>query len=61
MKRERMKLEFKADSFQVRGPKGTDQSYTVVFNVGEYERENVAKLMVLPSGVNLKVGVEVEV
>jgi len=54
-----MKVEIKADSFYVRGPKKTDGSYSFTFETGEYEKLNIAKLLAIPHDSVLKVTVEV--
>jgi len=53
------KVQIKADSFMIRGPKKTDGSYTFSFETGEYEVMNVAKLMAFPHDSVLKITVEV--
>jgi len=35
---------FKADRYQVRGPRVTDGGSSVLFDTGEYQREEVAEL-----------------
>lgn len=37
---------FKADSVSIRGPKETDSSYTVTFQVGEYQGKNIQPLLI---------------
>lgn len=53
------KVEIKADSYLVRGPRKSDGAYTFSFETGEYEVMNVAKLLAIPSDVALRVTVEV--
>lgn len=40
------KITILADRIKINGPR-VDNSYTVTFEVGEYEREKVAKLLLL--------------
>lgn len=54
------KLIILADSFQVTGPRQSDGTYTVKFTTGEYEKQNVAKMLEFPHDVVLKVTVEIE-
>ena len=55
-----MKIEFQSDSYQVSGPKATDGSYKVTLTTGEYEAQNIAKLLTIPQRVVVKVTVEYE-
>lgn len=48
-----------ADSFQVTGPKPSDQTYSIKFTTGEYQVMNVAKMLVFPPNVPLKITVEI--
>lgn len=43
-------MNFKADKVSIRGPK-VDGSYVVCFEVGEYQRENIAPIITMPEGV----------
>ena len=52
-------IEFKADRIKVSGPK-IDGSYTIVFEVGEYEQKKVAELLKLPQMTILSITVESE-
>lgn len=45
------------DQIKVRGPK-VDGGYTVVLELGEYEREMVAEIVKLPTTSQLKVTIE---
>lgn len=54
-----MKVTFMADKVQV----NTNQvggNNKIIFHTGEYEKKNIAGLMVIPDEVNLKVTVEWE-
>lgn len=51
-------VELNADKVSVTGPK-VDGGYTVKFEVGEYNQEQVAELLRIPQQVNLKVSVEI--
>lgn len=54
-----MKVTFMADKVQV----NTNQvggNNKIIFHTGEYEKKNIAGLMVIPDEVNLKVTVEVD-
>ena len=51
-------IQFKADSLQVSGPR-KDGSYVVKFETGEYEVENVAKLLAM-SNLNQIIKITVE-
>jgi hypothetical protein len=53
------RIVFQADRVRVM-ERITDNSYKVEFFTGEYEQENVVKLMALPKDVVLKISVEVE-
>lgn len=53
------KLTILADSFQVRGPRQSDGTYTVSFTTGEYQALNVAKMLAFPHDEALKVTVEI--
>jgi len=50
-------IEFTVDKIKIYGPK-VDGGYTVTFEVGEYEQNNLAELMKLKQGQVLKVKVE---
>lgn len=51
---------FLADSIQISGPRESDGSYRISFRTGEYEQENLAKLMTIPIATMMKVRVEYE-
>jgi len=53
-----MKILLTADKIHVRGPKTTDNSYSITFEIGEYEREKVAELLRLTPGVIIQLTVE---
>lgn len=48
-------IEFMADRVSITGPKGTDNSFVVKLDVGEYMAQQVAMLLVLSTEKNLKV------
>ena len=50
-------IQFNADKIRVSGPK-IDGSYTVTFEIGEYEQLKVAELLAVPQQTNVKVRVE---
>jgi hypothetical protein len=52
-------IEFTADGKKVNGPR-IDGSYTVTFELGEYEAGKIADLIRIPQQTTLKVSVEVE-
>jgi len=54
------KIVFLADAHQVKGPRKTDNAYSVVFETGEYQKDNVAEIMKIPNEVVKKVTVEYE-
>lgn len=47
-------ISFLADKIRVNGPK-VDGSYTVTFETGEYEQENVAKVLSIPQQTVVRV------
>lgn len=47
-------ITFLADKIKINGAK-VDGSYTVSFDVGEYEQLQVAKLLTIPQGTVVKV------
>lgn len=51
-------MDFVADRKSIRGPKSTDNSYVVSFEVGEYMKDKIAELILLPDGCNFKITVE---
>lgn len=53
------KIKFGADKVSVRGPL-TDGGYVVSFYVGEYEQEQVAKLLMIPQQTPLRVEVKID-
>ena len=55
-----MKIQLASDGYKINGPK-VDGNWTVTFNVGEYEVEEIAKLLMLPKDTMLKVTIEVNV
>ena len=59
MQNEGKKIEFMADSYRISGPK-VDNSFTISFNLGEYEAENVSKLLTISPETILKISVEAE-
>lgn len=50
-------MEFIIDRIKVNGPKA-DNSYTVSLELGEYQREAAAKLLLLPIDQAYKITVE---
>ena len=53
------KIIFLSDKVKVNGPR-VDNSYSVSFDVGEYEKSKLADLLLLDPGQVLKVSVETE-
>ena len=51
-------IQFKADRVSIRGPKNTDNSFVVSFDVGEYERQSIKDLFTIEPDKILKVSVE---
>jgi len=51
------KIEIIADKIKVYGPK-VDGSYTITLEVGEYEREKIAKTMSIQQPANFRVIIE---
>lgn len=47
-------IEINADKVTVYGPK-VDGSYTIKLDIGEYEREKVARVIMLKTDENIKV------
>lgn len=54
-----MKIEFIADRVMIR-ERESDNSYKVQFSTGEYAKREMAKLLLLPKDVEIKVIVEVQ-
>ena len=52
------KIMFMADAIRVNGPRKTDNSFSVTFETGEYEKSKLADLLLLDPGQVLKVSVE---
>lgn len=52
-------LSFSSDRVKINGPK-VDGGFTVTFEVGEYEQESIAKLLMIPQNKVIKVIVEVD-
>lgn len=52
-------IVFQSDKVKVNGAR-VDGSYTITFEVGEYEQLNVAGLLLIPQQKLMKVTVEVE-
>lgn len=53
-----MKILLHPDKIKINGPK-VDNSYTIAFDIGEYERELIAQLVALP--IDAEIVLEVEV
>lgn len=54
-------ITFMSDFVQIKGPRQSDKSYTIVFTTGEYVAKDIAKLLELSAeDKNYKVIVEVE-
>jgi len=51
------KLSFVADKVKIFGPK-VDGSFTVSFEVGEYEQEKIAELLRIPQQTPLRIRVK---
>ena len=45
-----MKVKLLVDKIRISGPR-IDGSYTISLEVGEYEKGNLARLLILPEGV----------
>ena len=54
------KIMFMADAIRVNGPRKTDNSFSVTFETGVYEKSKLADLLLLDPGQVLKVSVETE-
>lgn len=52
-----MKISFSADKVKVSGPR-VDGSFTVSFDVGEYEQEKIAELLRIPQQTPLQIRVK---
>ena len=52
-----LSIRFSADKVKVFGPK-VDGSFTVTFDVGEYEQKKVAELLGIPQQTMLSVTIE---
>lgn len=52
-------IELTADKLTVYGPK-TDGSLKISFDIGEYNQEQVAKLLMIPQQTIIKVKVEID-
>lgn len=52
-----MVISFTSDKVRINGPK-VDGSYTVTFDVGEYNQEQVAKLLIIPQMTELNIEVK---
>lgn len=53
-----MKILLHPDKIKINGPK-VDNSYTISFDIGEYERELIAQLVALPTDVEIILEVQV--
>lgn len=53
-------VQFKADTVRVSGPRQSDGSFLVTFELGEYMSGCVAKILSLPRGNILKVTIDIE-
>lgn len=51
----------KCDGVKVSGPRESDGSYKITFTTGEYEKENMAKLFMLPPDVIIELHVKIGV
>lgn len=52
-------IQFNSDKISIRGP-SVDGSYKAIFDVGEHEQLNMAKLLALPQQTNITVTVTIE-
>lgn len=52
-------VEFVADKLTIFGPK-VDGGLTIKFDVGEYEQQQVAQLLMIPQQTAIKVRVEID-
>jgi len=50
-------ITFNADKVKIAGPR-VDNSFTVTFETGEYEKSKLAELFLIPSDSMLKVTIE---
>jgi len=49
------------DHVNVSGPRESDGSYRITFTTGEYQKDNIAKLITLPSEVEIELHVKIRV
>jgi len=52
-------MTFDADKIKVNGPR-MDGSFAVTFEVGEYEQEKIAKLLLIPQNTVVRVTIDTE-
>ncbi len=50
-------IVFQADNVRVNGPK-KDDSYSITFETGVYEAENISKLFLIPRESNLQISIK---
>lgn len=51
---------FMADRYQVRGPRASDGALTVTLETGEYQAEQVAKVLAIPPDTAIRITLEYE-
>ena len=52
-------IKLNSDKVKINGPK-VDGSYTITFEVGEYEQGNIAKLLMIPQQTLIKLEVSID-
>jgi hypothetical protein len=53
-------IKFIADSVRVSGPRQTDGSFLIAFELGEYMAGKAGEMLQIPRGKNLKVTIEID-
>ena len=48
------------DRVSVSGPRESDGSYKITFTTGEYQKENIARLITLPNDVEIELNVKIK-
>ena len=48
------------DRVSVSGPRESDGSYKIVFTTGEYQKENIAKLIIIPDQTEIELHVKIK-
>jgi len=52
-------INLHADKVKINGPK-VDGTYTLSFDIGEYEQIKVMKIMAIPQNTSLKLTIDIE-